>query len=33
MWVLKESMRGNLLTERNILKRIFGPTKKRDDKC
>jgi hypothetical protein len=26
-------MRGNLLTERNILKRIFGPTKKRDDKC
>jgi len=30
-WVLKESMKRKLLiTERKILRRIFGPTKDRD---
>jgi hypothetical protein len=29
----KKSMRQKLLTERNILRKIFGPTNKRDDKC
>jgi hypothetical protein len=29
-WVLKESMKQELIIERKILRRTFGPTKKRD---